>query len=66
MKTRRAVFLDRDGTLNEDTGYPADFRQIHIYPDAFEAVRLLKEAGFAAVVVTHQSGLGRGYFDEAE
>ena len=66
MKTRRAVFLDRDGTLNEDTGYPADFRQIHIYPDAFEDVRLLKEAGFAAVVVTHQSGLGRGYFDEAE
>lgn len=66
MKTRRAVFLDRDGTLNEDTGYPADFRQVHIYPDAFEAVRLLKEAGFAAVVVTHQSGLGRGYFDEAE
>jgi D-glycero-D-manno-heptose 1,7-bisphosphate phosphatase len=66
MKTRRAVFLDRDGTLNEDTGYPADFRQVHIYPDAFEAVRLLKEAGFAAVVVTHQSGIGRGYFDEAE
>jgi D-glycero-D-manno-heptose 1,7-bisphosphate phosphatase len=66
MTTRRAVFLDRDGTLNEDTGYPADFGQIHIYPAAFEAVRLLKQAGFAAVVVTHQSGVGRGYFDEAE
>jgi D-glycero-D-manno-heptose 1,7-bisphosphate phosphatase len=66
MKTRRAVFLDRDGTLNEDTGYPADFRQVHIYPEAFEAVRLLKEAGFATVVVTHQAGLGRGYFDAAE
>jgi len=66
MKTRRAVFLDRDGTLNEDTGYPADFRQVHIYPAAFEAVRLLRQAGFAAVVVTHQSGLGRGYFDEKE
>jgi len=66
MKTRRAVFLDRDGTLNEDTGYPADFSQIHIYPKAFTAVRLLKAAGFAAVVVTHQSGVGRGYFDEAE
>jgi D-glycero-D-manno-heptose 1,7-bisphosphate phosphatase len=66
MKTRRAVFLDRDGTLNEDVGYPADFRQIHIYPAAFEAVRLLKQAGFAAVIVTHQSGLGRGYFDAAE
>jgi D-glycero-D-manno-heptose 1,7-bisphosphate phosphatase len=65
MKTRKAVFLDRDGTLNEDTGYPADFRQVHIYPAAFEAVRLLKQAGFAAVVVTHQSGVGRGYFDAA-
>ena len=66
MTKRRAVFLDRDGTLNEDTGYPSDFRQIHIYPAAFEAVRRLKQAGFAAVVVTHQSGLGRGYFDTAE
>jgi D-glycero-D-manno-heptose 1,7-bisphosphate phosphatase len=66
MTKRRAVFLDRDGTLNEDSGYPADFRQIHIYPAAFEAVRLLKQAGFAAVVITHQSGLGRGYFDAAE
>jgi len=63
MTTRRAVFLDRDGTLNEDTGYPYDFRQIHIYPDAFEAVRRLRRAGFVPVVVTHQSGVGRGYFD---
>ncbi|MBN2264663.1 MAG: HAD family hydrolase [Candidatus Aminicenantes bacterium] len=66
MTKRRAVFLDRDGTLNEDTGYPADFRQVHIYPEAIEAVRLLKRAGFAAVVVTHQSGVGRGYFDASE
>jgi D-glycero-D-manno-heptose 1,7-bisphosphate phosphatase len=63
MTTRRAVFLDRDGTLNEDTGYPSDFGQIHIYPDAFEAVRRLRQAGFVPVVVTHQSGVGRGYFD---
>jgi D-glycero-D-manno-heptose 1,7-bisphosphate phosphatase len=66
MTTRRAVFLDRDGTLNEDTGYPADFRQVHIYPAAFEAVRRLGQAGFATVVVTHQSGVGRGYFGEAD
>jgi D-glycero-D-manno-heptose 1,7-bisphosphate phosphatase len=66
MKTRRAVFLDRDGTLNEDTGYPADFRQVHIYPAAFEAVRRLRLAGFATVVVTNQSGVGRGYFDGEE
>jgi D-glycero-D-manno-heptose 1,7-bisphosphate phosphatase len=64
--TRPAVFLDRDGTLNEDTGYPADIRQVHIYPAAFEAVRRLKRAGFAAVVITHQSGVARGYFSPAE
>ncbi len=66
MTKRRAVFLDRDGTLNEDTGYPADFGQVHIYPGAFEAVRRLGRAGFVTVVVTHQSGLGRGYFDACE
>jgi D-glycero-D-manno-heptose 1,7-bisphosphate phosphatase len=66
MTTRRAVFLDRDGTLNEDTGYPTDFCQVHIYPDAFEAVRRLGRDGFATVVVTHQSGIGRGYFDEED
>lgn len=60
------MLLDRDGTLNEDTGYPADIRQVHIYPAAFEAVRRLKRAGYAAVVVTHQSGVGRGYFSRAE
>jgi D-glycero-D-manno-heptose 1,7-bisphosphate phosphatase len=66
MKPRQAVFLDRDGTLNEDTGYPADYRQVHIYPAAFEAVRLLRRAGFVTVVVTHQSGIGRGYFREKD
>ncbi len=66
MNTRRAIFLDRDGTLNEDKGYPADFRQVHIYPAAFEAVRLLKRAGFATVVITHQSGIARGYFGAPE
>ncbi len=66
MTTRRAVFLDRDGTLNEDAGYPADFRQVHIYPAAFEAVLRLRRAGFVPVVVTHQSGIARGYFDEPD
>lgn len=66
MTTRQAVFLDRDGTLNEDTGYPADLRQVHIYPEAYEAVRRLGRAGFATVVVTNQSGIGRGYFDAVD
>jgi D-glycero-D-manno-heptose 1,7-bisphosphate phosphatase len=66
MPARKAVFFDRDGTLNEDTGYPSDFRQVHIYPGAFEAVRAVKRAGFAAVVVTHRSGVGGGYITAAE
>jgi D-glycero-D-manno-heptose 1,7-bisphosphate phosphatase len=61
-----AVFLDRDGTLNEDVGYPACFEQVHIYPYAPEAVRKVNRAGLAAVVVTHQSGVGRGYFSERD
>jgi len=63
---RRAVFLDRDGTINADVGYPSRWDQIAIYPYAFEAVRRLKEAGFLIVVVTNQSGIGRGYLTEAD
>jgi len=60
------VFLDRDGTINDDTGYPSRFDQILIFPRSFEAVRRLNEAGFRVVVVTNQSGVGRGYFSEAQ
>ncbi len=64
MKKRRAVFLDRDGTINEDVGYPAHWSQVHVYPFALEAVRRLRRAGLAVVVVTNQSGVGRGAFTE--
>lgn len=61
---RRAVFIDRDGTLNRDVGYPGDFSQIDIYSYSYEAVRKLRSAGFAVVIVTNQSGVGRGFFTE--
>jgi D-glycero-D-manno-heptose 1,7-bisphosphate phosphatase len=64
MSKRRVVFLDRDGTLNRDVGYPGRFEQIHFFPGAAEAVRKINAAGFAAVVITHQTGVGRGYFTE--
>ncbi|MHB8095781.1 MAG: D-glycero-alpha-D-manno-heptose-1,7-bisphosphate 7-phosphatase [Candidatus Aminicenantales bacterium] len=64
MNKRRAVFLDRDGTVNEDVGYPGTFEQIRIYPASFEAVRRINRAGLAAVIVTNQSGVGRGFFSE--
>jgi D-glycero-D-manno-heptose 1,7-bisphosphate phosphatase len=64
MARHPAVFLDRDGTINEEKDYlfrPEDFSFI---PGAPEAIRLLKEAGFLVIVVTNQSGIGRGYYDE--
>ena len=65
MGKQKAVFLDRDGTINEEVQYLsniADFRFIAGVP---EALRRLKDAGFLLVVVTNQSGIGRGYYDEA-
>lgn len=62
---RRAVFLDRDGTINVEKEYlhrPEDFEFI---PGAPQAIRLLNDAGFCVVVVTNQSGVARGYYDEA-
>ncbi len=60
-----AVFLDRDGTIIEDTGFVSSVEQVVPIPEAFEAIRLLNQAGFSVVVVSNQSGVARGYFDEA-
>ena len=62
--TKRAVFLDRDGTINVDVGYPKRYEQITIYPYSFEALGKINAAGFLAVVVTNQSGIGRGFLTE--
>jgi D-glycero-D-manno-heptose 1,7-bisphosphate phosphatase len=61
-----AVFLDRDGTLMRDVDYCGDPREVEIFPNAAEALRRLKEKGYKLIVVTNQSGIGRGYFTEAE
>ena len=60
------LFLDRDGTINKDVGYPSDFGQIRLYPFSVEAIRDIHRLGFLAVVVTNQSGIGRGFFTEDE
>lgn len=60
----KAVFLDRDGTLIEDVGYLSDPEGLLIFDEAFEAVRSLREIGMKIVVVTNQSGIARGLFDE--
>lgn len=58
----KAVFLDRDGTINVDTGYISDPDELVFIRGAKEGVRLLKDKGFSVFVVTNQSGVGRGYF----
>jgi D-glycero-D-manno-heptose 1,7-bisphosphate phosphatase len=62
---RPAAFIDRDGTIIEEAGYLDRFELIAPYPWSARAMRRLKDAGYALVVVTNQAGVARGYFDEA-
>lgn len=64
-KGRAAVFLDRDGTIIEDVGFLGDPEGVRLLAGAAEAIARLNHAGLAAVVVTNQSGIARGLFDEA-
>ena len=58
------AFLDRDGVLNVDRGYVHQIEELEWIENAPEAVRLLNEAGFRVVVITNQSGVARGHYDE--
>jgi len=58
------VFIDRDGTLNEDIGYVSTPDELVLYPWAAEAVRLINESGLLTVVITNQSGIARGMYTE--
>ena len=61
---RRAVFLDRDGTVTEEVGYLNHLSRFRLLPGAGEAIRRLNQASVPVVVVTNQSGVARGYFPE--
>jgi D-glycero-D-manno-heptose 1,7-bisphosphate phosphatase len=66
MSSIRAVFLDRDGVINEDSpDYITSPDQIHILPGVQEAISKLNKAGFLVIVASNQSGIGRGYMSEA-
>jgi D-glycero-D-manno-heptose 1,7-bisphosphate phosphatase len=59
---QRVIFLDRDGTVNVDHGYLHDIGDWQFIDAAPEAIRCLRDAGFAIALVTNQSGVGRGYY----
>lgn len=59
-----AVFLDRDGTLIEHVPYLSEMSQIKLVSHAVDALKILRDIGFSIVVVSNQSGVARGYFDE--
>lgn len=66
LPLRNAAFLDRDGTIIRDTGYPADPAAVRLLPGAAEAISHLNSAGVQVIIVTNQSGIGRGLYTVAD
>jgi D-glycero-D-manno-heptose 1,7-bisphosphate phosphatase len=64
VSKRRAIFMDRDGTVCEEVGYVNHLSRVRLLPRSAEAIRLANQAGFQTVLVTNQAGVARGYFDE--
>jgi len=62
---RPAIFFDRDGTLSHEVGYVNHRSRFQLYPFAVDAIRTVNRAGLAAVVITNQAGVARGYFPES-
>jgi D-glycero-D-manno-heptose 1,7-bisphosphate phosphatase len=66
MRKHKAVFLDRDGTINADKPYLYKITDFEFLPGAREALSLLSEAGYRLVIVTNQSGVARGYYGKRD
>lgn len=63
---RRALFLDRDGVINVDTGYVHCRERFEFVEGIFDLVRHAVTSGFLVIVITNQAGIGRGYYTERE
>ena len=61
---RKAIFLDRDGTIIEEVNYLSDLSQIKIFPFAYDAIKIFNNLNFLVFIVTNQSGIARGFFSE--
>jgi len=66
QRLRRAVFIDRDGVLNEERGYVCAIDDFRLLPGAVEGLRRLRAAGFALVGLTNQAGIAHGYYTEEQ
>jgi D-glycero-D-manno-heptose 1,7-bisphosphate phosphatase len=63
---RRAVFLDRDGTLIEEKNYLCDPAEVEIIPGTGHALNRMQSAGFLLIMITNQAGIGRGYYQQSD
>lgn len=64
--TVKVAFLDRDGVINHDNGYVYTIEKFKLIDGVVEALNALQEKGYALIIVTNQSGIGRGYYTEAD
>lgn len=62
----KAIFLDRDGTINVDYGYVYKIEDFEFIPGVIESLRKLQKAGFLLVIITNQSGIARGYYSKKD
>jgi len=60
----KAAFLDRDGTIIEDTGYVGEISKVRFLPGASAGIKLLNDNGFKVIIITNQAGVARGFFTE--